>query len=64
MNWILGSAERAWPRKAAAGGAFGPEVAAGSARIQDPQLVERLDEMYEVHLANIRRCADFIKEPP
>jgi len=28
-------------------------------RIEDRELVDRLDEMYEVHVENIRRCAEF-----
>lgn len=35
-------------------------------RIQDRDLVDRLDEMYEVHIENIRRCAEFaerLKQP-
>lgn len=30
-------------------------------RIQDRELVDRLDEMYEVHIENIRRCAEFAR---
>jgi hypothetical protein len=35
-------------------------------RIQDRELVNRLNEMYEVHIENIRRCAEFaarLKQP-
>jgi hypothetical protein len=47
-------------------GAVARMILAALPRIADAELVNRLDEMYVVHMTNIRRCADFARtlEPP
>lgn len=42
-------------------GAVARMILAALPRIDDRELVDRLDDMYQVHMTNIRRCAEFAR---